>query len=382
MKVLVLGGAGAMGMVTTRDLAESNVFDEVVIGDIDTERMQRVRDWIASEKVSIEKADLSNPDKLVQAMEKADVVANAATYHLNLAVTKAAIQAKRNLTDLGGVYYMTLKQMQLNREAETAGVAAVIGAGVAPGTADVLAKYGADKLDRVSEVHIHYGDVNLEPVKYKWAFRTVLEEYTQGPVIFKDGEFKALTPFSGKHVFRFPDPVNERPCCYALYSGIASLPSTIGKGVKLVDCSMSYVEEDEQRIRILTEMGLTNPNPVQVQGIQVVPREVLVSCAPPPDVRVQDVASIVVEVNGEKAGEQVKYTYSLVFGHHKRYGVSATAYLTGVPMSIVSQMLAQNKIEKKGVLPTEAAVNPGQFFAELAKRGVAIYETQEKTRTL
>jgi len=371
-----------MGMVTVRDLAESPKVSEVVIGDIDIERMQRIRNWTASDKVSLEKIDLTNTSELAKAMEEADVVANAATYHLNLEVTKTAIQTRRSLTDLGGVYYMTLKQLQLNDEAKAAGVTIVLGAGIAPGVADVLAKYGADKLEKVREVHIHYGDVNLQPVKYKWAFRTVLEEYTQGPVVFHEGEFKKLEPFSGKHVFRFPDPVNERPCCYALYSGVATLPYSIGKGVRFIDCAMSYSKEDELRISILKEMGLTSSNPVKVGDVEVVPREVLLTCAPPPDVNVEDAASIVVEVYGEKDGENVKYTYHLVYEYNRGYGVSATAYLTGVPLSIVSQMLGEGMIKMHGVLPSETAIDPNLLFAELSKRGIRIYETLEKTHVL
>ena len=35
MKAIVLGGCGAQGMFTTRDLVGGDVFDEVVIVDID-----------------------------------------------------------------------------------------------------------------------------------------------------------------------------------------------------------------------------------------------------------------------------------------------------------------------------------------------------------
>jgi len=129
-------------------------------------------------------------------------------------------------------------------------------------------------------------------------------------------------------------------------------------------------------------MGLTNPNPVKVMGVEVVPREVLIHCAPPPDANVQDFASIVVEVSGEKAGEKAKYTYSLVYGYHKAYRVSAIAYLTGVPLSIVSQMLAQNRIKATGVLPAETTINPDLLFAELSKRGIIIHETLETSQTL
>ena len=382
MKILVLGGAGAMGTVTVRDLAESPDVSNVIVGDVSIEKANQLKSLVGSEKVSVRRVDVSNGAGLVEAMKEADAVANATPYHLNVQIMKAAMKAGKNLTDLGGVYYTTLKQLELNEEAKEAGISVVLGCGLAPGTTDILAKYGADKLDAVDEVHIKYGEVNRTPAKYKWNFRTVLEEYTTGPVIYQNGEYKKIPPFSGKQIVKFPEPIGERPCCYGLYSGVATLPRTIGKGVKVVDCLMVHREEDEQRIKVLNEMGLTSNEPVNFKGIEISPREFLLRCAPPPDAKAKDVAGAIVEVTGEKGGEKTRCIYSLVYPYHKRYGVSALAYLTGVPLSIASQMLARGEISERGVLPPEAAVKPKPFFAELTKRGTKINETIEINRTL
>lgn len=382
MKILVLGGAGAMGMVTVRDLAESPQVSEVIIGDVNVEKAEKIAEWAGKEKISVKKVDVSNVESLTMAMKDVDAVANAAPYHLNLIVTKAAIQAGRNLTDLGGVYYMTLKQLGLNDEAKRANVSIVLGCGLAPGVADILAKYGADKLDKVEEVHIWYGDRSFEPAKYKWSFRTVLEEYTKGPVIYENGEFRRLPPFSGKQLVKFPAPVGERACCYALYSGLATLPRTINKGVKKIDCSMSYTQEDELRIKVLNELGLTREEPIKIGEVEISPREFLLRCVPPPNVKAKDASSLIVEVKGEKNGQSMKITYSLVQKFHESYNVSAIAYLTGVPLSVVSQMLAKGEIKEKGVLPPEIAVPHEVFFRELAKRKIIINETVEKTSRL
>jgi saccharopine dehydrogenase-like NADP-dependent oxidoreductase len=381
LKVVVLGGGGAMGMVTARDLAECPGV-EVVIGEANLEQAEKVAKWTGSGKVSVQKVDVNNHRQLVEVIASADVVANATPYYLNLQVTRAAIDAGKPLTDLGGVYHMTLDQLELNEKARNAGVTVALGCGVAPGIADILAKYGADKLDTVSEVHIRYGEVNLEPVKYKWSFRTVLEEYTKGPVVYENGEFKQLEPFAGKHVFRFPLPIGERSCCYALYSGMATLPESIGKGVQNVDCAMSFVEEDEQRIHFLTEMGLTSEAPIRLESGEISPREFLLKCAPPPDVHARDAAGVVVEVIGAEDGQTVKHAYRLVQAYHEKYGVSALAYLTGMPLSVVAQMLGRGEIPLQGVLPPEIAVRPTPFWAELAKRRVKIVETTQTSNVL
>ena len=45
-------------------------------------------------------------------------------------------------------------------------------------------------------------------------------------------------------------------------------------------------------------------------------------------------------------------------------------------------MLAKGEIKEKGVLPPETAVPHENFFKELAKRGITINETVEKTLKL
>jgi len=160
------------------------------------------------------------------------------------------------------------------------------------------------------------------------------------------------------------------------------LPTSVGKGVRLVDCAMSYVDEDEVRIKVLNEMGMTSTQPITVDGVSISPREFLLRVAPPPDVNVRDAASIVVTVTGKKEDESLKCVYSLVCRHHEKYGVSALAYLTGMPLSVASQMLAKGEIKQTGVLPPEIALKPELFMKELAKRGVKITETIQRTRIL
>jgi saccharopine dehydrogenase-like NADP-dependent oxidoreductase len=133
---------------------------------------------------------------------------------------------------------------------------------------------------------------------------------------------------------------------------------------------------------VLEEMGLTGKDPVAVGNVEVSPRELLLKCAPPPDVQIKDAAGVVVEVSGRKDENKRQYTYTLVHDYHEEFGVSALAYLTGVPMSIVSQMLPHDETAEKGVLPAETVVRPEPFFAELTKRGVKVVETVQSSREI
>ena len=51
-KVTVLGGAGAVGSVSVRTLANHNEFSEIVIGDFNTDRAQKIANSIKTRKIS------------------------------------------------------------------------------------------------------------------------------------------------------------------------------------------------------------------------------------------------------------------------------------------------------------------------------------------
>lgn len=47
-----------------------------------------------------------------------------------------------------------MKQLELSGLAERAGITYVVGIGSAPGLTNLTAKYAADKMDKVDEIHI------------------------------------------------------------------------------------------------------------------------------------------------------------------------------------------------------------------------------------
>jgi len=77
MKILVLGEAGTMGMVTIRDLTESPKASVVVAADASQERLEQLVRSARSKKLSIKQADASNQKRLVKVVKEVDAVANA-----------------------------------------------------------------------------------------------------------------------------------------------------------------------------------------------------------------------------------------------------------------------------------------------------------------
>ena len=67
MKVLSLGGAGAVCRHATRDLAEFSEFDKIVIGEYDLAAAERLAAEIDDPRIQVLKVDAGDYDGLVRA---------------------------------------------------------------------------------------------------------------------------------------------------------------------------------------------------------------------------------------------------------------------------------------------------------------------------
>jgi saccharopine dehydrogenase (NAD+, L-lysine-forming) len=73
MKVIALGGAGQEGSRTVRDLAASAQVDSVIIGDLDIDAANRLKQEIGSDKISTVQVDATDKAGLIEVLKDVDV---------------------------------------------------------------------------------------------------------------------------------------------------------------------------------------------------------------------------------------------------------------------------------------------------------------------
>src|SRR5436309_11586624 len=196
MRIMVLGGCGAMGSEATRDLAQTSDFEEIVIADADLSRAQSLADELGGGRVRAIHADARDEAALTETLRGFDVVANCTTYHFGLIVTRAAIKARVNYIDLGGLFN-TPRQLELDEEAKRAGVTICLGCGATPGVTNLMARRAVEQLDEVSEVHIAFASFrSIAPSP--GLLDTVLDEFSPDSRRFywQSGEFIEVPAFS------------------------------------------------------------------------------------------------------------------------------------------------------------------------------------------
>ena len=405
MRVVVVGGAGAMGRWTVRDLTESEGVDEVVVADLDGARAREAAGWAAARsgsngtaQVSGVAVDAGDPDPLRRAFDGADVVCNCAVFSLNLPVMEACADTATHYVDLGGLFHTTRRQLELHDRFVAAEVTAVIGMGGSPGITNVLAALAARDLAEVTDVEVRLGVADFAPsaapVPVPYAIQTILDEFAVPAMAFLDGRLVEVPAMSGQEELDFPAPVGRVRVGHTLHSEVATLPLFFAdRGIRSVTFKVGFPPDFMHKLTLLTALGLADTSPVELPSGRVVPRELLVHCitttatTPGPEAAPDDAEAIWVRVRGRRAGPSgdpalapreapegppVERLAECVVRPQPGWQAGAGQVDTGVPPSIVAQFLATKVIDRPGVLAPEDAVPPEPFLAELATRNMEV----------
>jgi saccharopine dehydrogenase-like NADP-dependent oxidoreductase len=152
MKVLSLGGAGAVCEHATRDLAEFSDYDQIVIGDYRVAAAERLAAEIGDPRICVQKVDANDYESLVRTFKEYDVILNGLPWKYDLAVTKACVEAGVRGLDVS----TEEDQWSYHEVALAKDIIFVPGVGATPGITNVMARRGADQLDEVDEIQINF----------------------------------------------------------------------------------------------------------------------------------------------------------------------------------------------------------------------------------
>jgi len=223
----------------------------------------------------------------------------------------------------------------LDAEARSGGVALVVGAAMAPGLTDVLARLAARDFDAVEEIHVAKMGTGGPSCarEHHHAFR-------EEAIDWRDGQWAGRAGGSGRELVWFPDPVGGRDCYRAgLCDALLLVPAFAG--VHRVTARVAATRRD----RMTAAWPMLRP--------------------PHPE---GEVGAVRVEVRGRRGeGREV-----VVLGGIDRPAVAAGAVAAvSVLWAIGGGFRGPGAGGLAALLP-----EPGPFLAELARRGVkaAVFE--------
>lgn len=384
MKVVVLG-AGLMGKEVARDLIASESVEKVYLADVAVDIVNEFIATLNTDKIEAVYLDANCDETLREVLVKGNVAVNALFYEFNERVAKAAIAAGVHAVDLGGhIGGVTENILQMAEEAKNASVTVIPDLGVAPGMINILAGYGASKLDSVDSIKLFVGGIPTEPkppLHYTRVFSLdgVFDHYTEPSKAIQKGKLTEVESLTGVEPIYF----DEFGVLEAFYTsgGISTLYKTF-PDVKTLEYKTIRYKGHAEKFKLLADLGLLDKNnKVQVNGLDVGVREVIREALQKKLDLGESVDAVLLRViiAGEKSEEQVTYEYEMVVKKNTDLGVTAMARATACTISVVAQMIGNGVIQERGVLPPEKVVPGEAYITEMAKRGVVIKETSHRS---
>ena len=369
MRALVLG-CGEMARPAIDDLVTHGVFNRLTIASRHPARAESFLASLPPHRIRIETAavDVLDHAALVRLIYGHDVVCNLTgpNYQNAVAVARAAIGAAVPLVDVSDDWAATLELLDLHSEAVRAGITIVVGLGASPGITNILARYGADKLDRVEEVRTSWvmrgsdmGGIALS--------KHLLYNNAHRAFVFEQGELREVRPFvDGKEIIDYPvlGPVE------VMHIGHPE-PFTLSRcieGVRYADDKATFLPVGVNDWIVELGRVARSGHPVMVDGQAIDPMVFAANYLHQTCARLTDVpqtGALRTEVRGELGGRSVRLVYA---------AAGRITIGTGIPASIGAMLLAIGKIGKPGVYPPEACIEPELFLAAIDQRHVGTIE--------
>ncbi len=392
MNILVLG-AGRMGYGAAYDLVNNSDVGHVTIADVDRARVAEVAKRISSapmkksvtgisfNSIAEAQVDVGDRKRVVDLMRGHDAAISCVTYHHNLSLAEAAIEARTNFCDLGGNNDVVARELALDPATRDAGINIVPDCGLAPGMVSVLVAHGATRFKDLGSVRIRVGGLPQTPrppLNYQIVFSIegLINEYVERARVVRAGEITEVESLTEVERLSFSEPFGELEA-FQTSGGTSTLPETFKDRVRELDYKTIRYPGHCEQFKLLVDLGLTSGEEVEIDGQRISPRrvlgEMLVQNLPADE---PDAVLVRVEFEGEtREGARGTLRYDIIDLFDARTGLSAMMRTTAFPASIIAQMMARGEMPNKGAIPQERCVPPERFVAELAARDIRINES-------
>ncbi|HEY4828976.1 MAG TPA: saccharopine dehydrogenase NADP-binding domain-containing protein [Solirubrobacteraceae bacterium] len=356
LSVAVLGAAGTIAPAIVHDLAQSEEVSSMTLLDLDQDKAGAVAREHGAGKATASAIDARDVDALARALDQADVLLNTASYRINLEAMRACLKAGCNYLDLGGLYWMTGRQLEMSGEFEAAGRLAVLGIGSSPGKTNLMAAEAVrrlgDQAEGIESIEVCAAgrdpaapsDGRLRP---PYSIQTLLDELTLDPVVLRDGRPGQIEPLTEGGVVDYGDPIGRVETIFTLHSELATFGESFG--CQAASFRLSLAPALLERLRALADAS--------PEAVAEATRE----AASPSN---QTVSVHVVRVHAVD-GELIE-ARAVTRSH---FGLGGSVVSTAAPSAACVRLFARGQLTATGAHPPERCIDPGLMFAELEQRG-------------
>jgi saccharopine dehydrogenase-like NADP-dependent oxidoreductase len=374
---VVLGATGMQGKIVARDLLESGY--SVLMLDknrpIDRTLLNEYR-----EIASFIQDDVSNVERLTKILEMsgADTVVNCVEGDWNLHVLQACINAGKHSIDLGSEIWMTKRQLKAHDVLKEKGLTHITGSGSVPGIGNVMLHHASRKFDTIDTIEVGFAwDSNRKEFVVPFSMLSIVEEFTGMAPVLENGRFTKKDPMNSIEERDFRGVGKQKcfiaghhPEVWTFYKNYRHM------GVKNIRFYAGFPDHSFEMINKLIDLGIGGQKWHNYYGNKIKPVDFLASVLrktkPPEGYREKE--NLWLRVIGEKGGKEKTIEMDCLVPTLPGWEAAGCNIDTGLPTSIMAQMIKNGDIKERGAFSPESIVPTQPFFELLAERCMVIYE--------
>jgi lysine 6-dehydrogenase len=253
----------------------------------------------------------------------------------------------------------------------------ITGCGSVPGIGNVMLRRAADKLDKIDTIGVGFAwDSNIKEFVVPYSIENITYEFTYPATILENGRFIKKPPMlaieerNHRAVGRQKCSIIDHQEVYTFYHFFKK------KGLKNIRFYAGFPEHSLNTIKTVIELGLGEYNKIEFLKNRIAPiyfvATVLRRLARPDGYKEKE--CLWLKIYGEKNGKKKTIEMECVAPTLDGWEDAGCNIDTGIPASIIAQMIQRGVIRERGSFAPEAVVPTRQFFEEIAKKRMRVYE--------
>ena len=326
-------------------------------------------------KTKFEYLDLRDKKRTLEVIKNsgADVVVNCASWEFGLDVLDACIKTGVHSLDLGSDIPDTRTMLAKSPILKKAGLIHLTGYGSVPGIGNVMLNYAAKKFDKIDDVEVGFAwNSNIKKFVVPYSIESILTEFTYPAPIIHNHKLYTIKPINTE-VKCYHRAIGKENQINMHHPEMYTFPRFCkNKGVKNVKFFAGFPDHSFEKIISMIDLGLASEEHINVNGAKVKPiefmRENLKRIKIPRGYK--ETENLWVELSSKNRKILMECIVQTLDGWEE----AGSNIDTGMPASIIAQMIKEKVITKPGSFAPEEIVPPEPFFKELRKRKMDILE--------
>lgn len=372
---LVLGAGGMQGKIVVKDLVQRGY--KIYISELYQNHLDDILNKYPRLPYKI--VDLRDKKATIDLIKKVKpfLVINCAEADWNMNVYEACLKNKAHVIDLGSSDgKMTKQQFAMDSDFKKNKLVAITGCGSTPGINNIMLSYAAEYFDTINSVEAGFcWNSNTEEFVVPFSMPSIAEEFTDPATLMKNGKWMKIAPFKtiadkrkqgiGMNKcfqVRHPEP-------YTFYHYYRHM------GLKNIKFFAGFPDHSFYTIYNFIQLGFTNMQEVDINGKKIIPLDFLTESLRniKRSNKYTENEVLWVDIVGKKNKKRKRIYMECIVETLPDWKDAGCNIDTGLPASIIAQMVRNGKIHTFGSGAPEGVVPTEYFFKKLRDKKMKIY---------